>query len=391
LLIAQQMPRITSFELFAVDLPFKKPFKHAAAKRVCSDSIVLKCVTDSGTCGFGECLPRDYVTGEARDGAYGMLKNDVLPRLVGSEFKTLNAVFEFLDRCNGKAPVKWVPPAKPQTAAWAAVDLALLDTFGREFGRSIRLGDNRRGVPAFRYSAVFSAEKGLKAILTLLKFRLYGFAQVKLKIDKNSAESAVRRARQILGQSCDIRVDANMTWNLPEALAGMPELARFGVRSFEQPLSPDDIQGLAVLVKQTGLDVMVDESLNDHESLEKLIAASACTAVNIRISKCGGLVAAFNRAMRALDAGLAVQVGSQVGETSLLSAAQLILISALPDIRFAEGCYGHHLLKIDPALPLKQFGYGGRPPGLPNGTGLGVALDEALIRPWCRRSDTISV
>ena len=50
------MAAISGFELFAVDLPFRKPFKHAAAERISSDSLFLKCRTDTGVSGFGESL-----------------------------------------------------------------------------------------------------------------------------------------------------------------------------------------------------------------------------------------------------------------------------------------------------------------------------------------------
>jgi len=125
------MTRIRAFELFAVDLPLRQPFEHAAASRVASDSIFLKCITESGTVGFGESLPRDYVTGETREQAFLLLKEQVLPHLVGMAFQSVDAVRCFLRRCDGKAPPEWVPPHTPQTAAWAAVDLCLLDTIGR--------------------------------------------------------------------------------------------------------------------------------------------------------------------------------------------------------------------------------------------------------------------
>ena len=118
-----------------------------------------------------------------------------------------------------------------------------------------------------------------------------------------------------------------MAWNLDQALTEMHELAKLGVRSFEQPLPAEQLDELASLVSQTpGLGVMVDESLNTRASLEKLIDRRACTAVNVRISKCGGLVAAQRRSREARSAGLDVQLGCQVGESSLLGAAQLNLI-----------------------------------------------------------------
>jgi len=117
-----------------------------------------------------------------------------------------------------------------------------------------------------------------------------------------------------------------------------------------------------------------------------LISHQACTGANVRISKCGGLVGAHARCRDALDAGLMLQVGCQVGESSLLSAAHVTLLSAMapltPGVRYAEGCFGRHLLREDPVSPLVQFGYGGRPPRRPAGAGLGVQVDQAMLRQW---------
>ena len=71
------MPRVKSFTLYRVDIPFKRPFKHAAASRQTSSSIFLQCATDSGVTGFGECLPRPYVTGETRDETFSLLETSV--------------------------------------------------------------------------------------------------------------------------------------------------------------------------------------------------------------------------------------------------------------------------------------------------------------------------
>ncbi|WP_298438761.1 enolase C-terminal domain-like protein [Geobacter sp.] len=383
------MAGIAHFELFYVDLPFRKPFVHAAAERTTSGSLMLKCVTTSGQTGFGECLPRPYVSGESRDGVFDLLASKVLPRLKDRNFTSFEEVLAFLRECDGKAPPDWVSPHIPQTAAWAAVDLALLDAFGREFQTPVELLPGAGLPPDFRYSVVFSATPGFNFVKTAIAARLRGFRQVKLKLGEESSEQVVAMARRVLGPDCDIRVDANMAWDVETALRVMPRLARYGVRSFEQPLAAADVAGLARLVRETGLCVMVDESLNDAESLETLIAAEACTAVNVRISKCGGVLASYNRCRRALEAGLTVQVGCQVGESSLLSAAQLILIAAFGQVTYGEGCFGRHLLRHDPVEPLLQFGYGGRPPKRLSGPGLGVSVIEDRLRPFVGRGVTL--
>ena len=47
------MPTVTQLDLFAVDLPFKVAFRHAAAALTTSDSLFLRARLDNGTEGWG--------------------------------------------------------------------------------------------------------------------------------------------------------------------------------------------------------------------------------------------------------------------------------------------------------------------------------------------------
>jgi muconate cycloisomerase len=169
----------------------------------------------------------------------------------------------------------------------------------------------------------------------------------------------------------------------------MPDYEKAGVRSFEQPLPADQLEGMADLVDKTGLYVMADESLNDADSLNRLIKMHACNAANVRVSKCGGLMAAIDRCRRALDAGMMLQVGCQVGESSLLSAAQLALMAQVDGIRYLEGCFSTHLLEKDPVSPELRFGHGGIPPSIPRGDGLGIEMDQDYLDQCTTRCDTV--
>jgi muconate cycloisomerase len=376
------VPSIAEFDLLAVDLPFRKPFKHSAAERSTSNSVFVRCRLDDGKTGYGETLPREYVTGESRDGAFEMLRDEILPKLVGRRFDDHGELVSFLEDCNGRPPGDWVSPDRPATAAWAAVDLCLLDAFGRAFdGRAFE----GRG-PALSYSGVVSSDRGAALAKTALKMRLFGIRAAKLKVDKSTPPSAMRIARWIMGRGADLRADANMAWTADEAIATMPRFARHGVRMYEQPLAAGDLEGAARVVSETGLGVMADESLNDAASLDRLIERRACTAVNVRVAKCGGLIASRSRCRRALEAGLVIQVGCQVGESSLLSSAHLALLSEVPEVTYAEGCFGLFLLREDPVSPLLQFGRGGTPPERPPGPGLGVQVDHAMLERYATES-----
>jgi L-alanine-DL-glutamate epimerase-like enolase superfamily enzyme len=385
------MPRVTEFRLYAVDLPFRKTFRHAAAERRISGSLFLRARLDSGAEGWGECLPRPYVSGESREGAFALLRDTILPSLLGQGFKSFEDVISFLEKCDGKAPSAWIRPAVSQSSAWCCVDLALIDAFAKTFGEAALLrGEGVRAssvaLEEIRYSGVVSADRGWRYWRSLLKMRAFGFPTVKVKLDRDGALRAARIARRLLGRRVELRVDANMAWKVEQALDIIGELRTMGIDWFEQPIDAKDLDGLARLVRESSAGIIVDEGMTDRESLETLICRRASTGVNVRISKCGGLVAANARCREALDAGLTLQVGCQVGESSLLSAAHVRLLSALtrrsPGVRFAEGCFGRHLLREDPFSPTMQFRYGGRPPILPPGLGLGLKADDAILERW---------
>jgi L-alanine-DL-glutamate epimerase-like enolase superfamily enzyme len=400
------MPTVTELRLFAVDLPFRTPFRHAAAERSTSESLFLRIRLDSGVQGWGECLPRSYVSGESREEAFALLRDAILPALLGRAFQALDDVTSFLEKCDGKAPPEWVRPDVPQSSAWCSVDLALIDAFGRASGEPAWPGPvagpvagpaagPAAGPPAgpvvgplqrYRYSGVVSAGRGWPYLVSLLKMRAFGFPHVKLKVEREGAVPAARTARRVLGRRVDLRVDANMAWDVEQALHVIGELKTVGIESVEQPIAATDLGGLARLVRESDAAIVMDEGLTDRDSLQQLVSHRACTGVNVRISKCGGLVGAQARCREALDAGLMLQVGCQVGESSLLSAAHVTLLSALapltPGVKYAEGCFGRHLLREDPVSPSVQFRYGGRPPRRPAGAGLGVNVDQAMLDRW---------
>jgi L-Ala-D/L-Glu epimerase len=385
------MPTVTELRLFAVDLPFKTPFRHAAASRTTSESLFLRLRLDSGVEGWGESLPRAYVSGERREQAFALLRDAILPALLGRTFESPAEVVSFLEKCDGKAPSEWLRPDVPQTSAWCSVDLALLDAFGRAFAEPVWLGaaggqPSAAALRRYRYSGVVSAGRGWPYAVSLLKMRAFRFPHVKLKLERDGALRAARVARRMLGRRVDLRVDANMAWEAEQALEAIGKLRAVGIGSFEQPIAADDLGGLARLVAESSAGIVVDEGLTDRDSLQRFITHRACTGANVRISKCGGLLGAYARSREALDAGLMLQVGCQVGESSLLSAAHLTLLQALapltPGVRYAEGCFGRHLLREDPVSPLVQFRYGGRPPRRPPGAGLGVQVDQGMLQRW---------
>ena len=59
--------RVTACEFVWLRVPFRAPFKHAAAERTASDSVLIVLQDEAGYQGFGEVLARSYVTGETTE------------------------------------------------------------------------------------------------------------------------------------------------------------------------------------------------------------------------------------------------------------------------------------------------------------------------------------
>src|SRR5262249_61085688 len=75
---------IRQIDLFHVELPLKSKVRHASHERSASDSLVVRVTLDDGTEGFGEGVPREYVTGETIPTTFQCLADVDLPTLIGA-------------------------------------------------------------------------------------------------------------------------------------------------------------------------------------------------------------------------------------------------------------------------------------------------------------------
>src|SRR6184192_3676649 len=70
--------RVRELTACHVRIPLRKPVKHASHARTETDNVLVRCVLDDGTEGFGEGVPREYVTGESIDSALALLQRSGL-------------------------------------------------------------------------------------------------------------------------------------------------------------------------------------------------------------------------------------------------------------------------------------------------------------------------
>jgi len=371
------------FSVSHVRIPLRRAIRHASHTRTYTDSLLACCVLADGTTGYGEGLPRDYVTGETVAGALELLgRSRVVGQLRADSWQAAIAAAEALQLASVPGDSRGIGG----NAARCAVELAWLDACGKKYGQGLdslvpRLAPElHQPVGTVRYSAVITSARGRKLRLLSRLYRCAGFRQVKVKVGIEEYDDLERlgEVRRISGPAMGIRIDANEAWSPDEAIEALHRLQGVGLEWVEQPCPVEANSGLARLRQQTGVAVMLDESLCGMVDAEAAIAGGWCDLFNLRLSKCGGFIPTLRLAQRARLAGLRCQLGCQVGETGVLTAAGRRFAQTVGGLAAVEGSYDRHLVKEALTTRNLTFGLGGKAPAL-QGPGLGVELDQRAI------------
>jgi len=380
--------RIIELTARHVRIPLKKKIEHASHVRSENDTLVVCCRLDDGSTGWGEGLPRPYVTGETIETAMGQFAETDWRSQLAGDIDSLAGVVPLCGRMKLAGS-----PAKGQRDCFGnsvrcAVELSILDAVGRAtetplskvtalVPESMPIREARDEV---RYSGVITAMGGIKKTIRAAGMRLYGFPDIKLKVgmDGTNDPTAVALMRRVFGPDRDLRIDANEAWTCENLEDKLRPLLPFRISSVEQPVPHAAVDGLADIRQRLDVPIMLDESLCSLDDGHSAIERATCDLFNIRLSKCGGYINSLKLAALAHNAGLGYQLGCQVGETGILSAAGRHFAASVGGIRWVEGSYDRHLVHERLTVEDLTFKSGGRAPAL-TGAGLGVNIDHAAV------------
>ena len=353
------------------------------------------CVLKDGTVGFGEGVPREYVTGETVDTALELLqKSNVQSQL--NRCQNFAEVLEMAESLKLN-PIPGDDRQCQGNAARCALELAILDAGGRCYGETLTNATKMLApelysfLPKVQYSGAITSAKGFKAKVRAWAMRIYGFSQLKIKVGMEGYDDAKRlqSIRKRVGKKMDLRVDANEAWSSSEAVEKIRELEPCNLSSVEQPIPHEQVNHLSEIRKEINVPIMLDESLCSMVDAERALERGTCDVFNVRISKCGGYLPSLRLAQFAKKHNLAYQLGCQVGETAILSGAGRHFATSVSGLRAAEGSYDRHLVKEALGTEDITFRWGGWAPAMiSSGHSVEVA-SEALERVTVRRIDLI--
>ena len=388
--------------IFPLSIPLRGRVTHAASRRSVSDPVVVAVELTNGIVGYGETLPRSYVTHETVESVVQAIQSTLIPVVMRFHADSLPEALEAIEA------LPWHDDeGRSIPAARAAVELALLDASVRVFHRDMDAVVQWMGLPGFgspgsirqiRYSGVLASDELAATLRQLRLMYWYGLRYFKLKVgtpgDRQRLERVCQSLRRPLAMDrATLRIDVNGAWSKENAMEWLSATAHLPISAVEQPLprgNEDELPGLAACVaggRARGMNAAArvfvhDESLITIDDARRLIELGVADGFNIRISKCGGMIPSLRLAALARRHNVRIQLGCMVGETSILSAAGLRFLEVCPGVTWAEGCFGSFLVKEDVVKNVLRFGYAGRPPKL-NQPGLGVTVDPIRLKRLC--------
>jgi L-alanine-DL-glutamate epimerase-like enolase superfamily enzyme len=330
-----------------------------------------------GMVGLGEASPM-----QGGVASLAVVARDIAPALLGADGLD-HAVL--VDRLLHKL-IK-LGPDGIVTGALAAVDIALWDLKGKAFGQPLYklLGGAWRTRIPFYASIGNNAARDVDGVVTTVEARLKAEAPAAIKIRWDGTRSEIDRdvagdiakakaVRRLVGDDFPLAFDANNGYSIGAAIRVGRALEELGYVWFEEPVQHYHPKAMGEVAQRLDITVSAGEQSYSLQQVATLID-SGVRMVQPDIVKMGGVTGLMQCA--ALCHAHGVELVPHQTQPSIGNAANLhVLATLMHATKPAELADGW-------ARVADTFVNAPKPDGgclvVPEGAGLGLALDEAML------------
>ncbi len=130
----------------------------------------------------------------------------------------------------------------------------------------------------------------------------------KIRLGVKDDIAMLKSLRAITG--AEFHVDVNGGWETETALKNLDALRKLKVTMIEQPLAPDNWDGMLKLREASSIPIIADESWMGNDDFTQI--AEHFDGVNLKLSKCGGLTPARKLIAAAKEHGLKIAMGNAI-------------------------------------------------------------------------------
>ena len=285
--------------------PYELQLKHVftvATNSRTTTPVVLTTIEYDGVMGYGEASMPPYL-GESHETVLSFLSKVNL-----EQFSDPFLMEDILAYVDGIMP--------GNHAAKASVDIALHDLVGKLIGQPwFRLwGLN----PAKTPNTSFTIGIDTADVVREKTMEASAFRQLKVKLGRDNDREMIETVRSVT--DVPLFVDVNQGWtDRSYALEMAQWLSEKGVLFIEQPMPKEQVDDIAWLTERSPLPIIADEALQTVDDL--LTMKGVYSGINIKLMKCGGMMAAYKMAVMARQMDMKILIGCMTETSCAVSAA----------------------------------------------------------------------
>ncbi len=339
--------------------------------------------TDDGVQGVGEAY---YYGGPSKIVA-SLMSEIYGPVLIGRDPMDTSVIWDVLYNQTRDQGTKGLP-----ICALSAIDIALWDIKGKILGLPVYkiLGGAYRNKARVYATGLFepqsAADKKKMLIEEALGYKKEGFSAIKLKIGYGIDLDLeyVKAIREAIGYDLILMVDANRAYTASDSIRLAREMERYQVYWFEEPLPPEDFDGLLEVKQKSNVLIAAGKNEFTCYGFRDLILRRAADIILPNLCSAGG----FTEMMKILTLAVAwnIQLMPYVRSTNVGLAASLQFFAAIPNFPsrrypaepFFEYDRSPHPLRD--GVTQEKFVMKNGCLEIPQNPGLGVTLDMDFIK-----------
>ena len=342
------------------------------------DALIVRVHTDAGITGLGEVDSNPMAAKGAIEGPYSHSVTSGLREIVVGEdpFETEKIWRKMYTRnlYGGRRGAGF--------HAMSGIDIALWDIKGKALGLPVwKLlgGGFHKQLRCYASSLWGPTPRETRALARRYADR--GFTAVKFGWEPMGRDEAtdialVRAAREGLGETPDLLIDAGLVWDAKTAIRRVRAFEEHRIFWLEEPLMPDDYDGYRRLSEAVDTRIAAGEEESGRASFLELMDRGKVDVVQVDLTRVGGFTEARKVASLAEDRGLPV---ANHGFTTYINvAAALHFLNSIPNALIAEYVAEEETTLRDFVTKQRieaQDGF----LAIPDEPGLGVDLDEKAL------------
>ena len=374
------MSPIKKVTCHVVSAPVERPFTSSRGWLYKTrGSCIVEIETVDGITGWGECYGPAAV-------ARAYIETQFAPRIIGRDAFDVEVIWEELYN-----RIKDYGPRGMVTSAMSGIDIALWDIIGKACKQPIHKligGAHRTEVTSYATGLYFIDMDRLieEAAEEAKEYVEQGFVAIKMKIGLGDPKLDIRRVaavREAIGDSVRLMVDANHCFTVPQAIRIGRELEQLDVEWFEEPISPEDIDGYVEVTRALDMAVAGGENEFTRWGFRDLVVRKAMDIIQPDVCAAGGISEC--RKIATLASAHGVECVPHAWGSAIGLAATLHFLAALPDqppsfrpmpplLEF-EQCENpfRDLLSREPIVQHRGKVQ------VPTGPGLGIEIDRSVL------------